>query len=314
MNCDQHQQLQQTLDTITAMRIQEERHYHVSDNYLLQLPKNDSAVNESCRSLMVDWCDNVAETCGYSPETVEIALNCLDRYLCTPCGQKVLHNRDRFQLAVMTAFYSAVKIHEQEAIDPNLLSTLCQGIHTPKDIEKMESNMLNALSWRVNPPTTRSFARMILDVVLPYDQYTKYEQRIITDKTEEQLEEIANKNSFISYPNLYVAFASVLNSIERCFYNNNKEDANDDDFCFRNHKLIGQIIQMEDFRCVRQLQTMLYQKQSEVHDDEEESNVQNYTPDYDNDVNKPHEKLFYTTQSRRTSPQSVRKTSVAQAA
>jgi len=167
------------------MRIQEERHYRFLDDYLFPLPKNDSAVDESCRNLMVGWCDNVAETCGYSPETVEIALNCLDRYLCTPCGQKILYNRDRFQLAVITAFYSAVIIHKQEVIDPNILSSLCQDIHTTKDIEKMESNMLNALSWRVNPPTTRSFARMILDVILPYDKYTKYEQRIIAEETEE---------------------------------------------------------------------------------------------------------------------------------
>jgi len=106
-----------------------------------------------------------------------------------------------------------------------------------------------------------------------------------------------------------------LNSIERCFYNNNNEDDNDDDFCFRNHKSIGQILQVEDFRSIRQLQTMIYQKQSKVHDDnEEQGNIQNYTPDYDNDVNKPHEKLLYTNQSRRTSPQLVRNISVAQAA
>ena len=73
--------------------------------------------------VMAKWCCEIADFCKYKRETVAIAMNCLDRFMSTPVGHQILLDRNAYQLASMTALYSAVKIHEQEAMDPNLVSS-----------------------------------------------------------------------------------------------------------------------------------------------------------------------------------------------
>merc|ERR1712232_842236 len=91
----------------------------------------DAPVDSSCRFAMARWCNETADFCNYKRETVAIAINCLDRFMSTPNGREVLLDRNLYQLAAMTALYSSVKIHEQEAMDPDLMSMLSRGVHTP---------------------------------------------------------------------------------------------------------------------------------------------------------------------------------------
>merc|ERR1712176_1277579 len=90
----------------------------------------------------------------------------------TPSGYEILLDRNLYQLAAMTALYSSVKIHEQEAMDPSLVSTLSRGVHSPK---AMERKMLSAVDWRVNQPSAMSFARLMIDLIP--DQYLDSHQK-----------------------------------------------------------------------------------------------------------------------------------------
>jgi hypothetical protein len=165
---------------------------------------------------MADWVVSIAETCQYNHETVEIAMSCLDRFLMV--DSNVLHDRNQFQLAVMTALYTSVKIHEREAIDPLLLSQLSGGAHSPQHIEAMERRMCSSLSWLLNPPTALSFARTILDSVRDADISNK-EKLVLLELVEEQLKAIRYATSYkfaSSYNPSSVAFAALLNAIETC--------------------------------------------------------------------------------------------------
>jgi hypothetical protein len=139
------------------MRRQEENGYASSD-YLAQIPPSatsplDTPVDENCRNVMAKWCNEISDFCKYSRETASIAMSCLDRFMATPDGQTVFLYRSLFQLAAMTALYTAVKIHEHEAMDPALVSCLSRGAYSPEAVEAMEARMLTAIQWRVNPPT-----------------------------------------------------------------------------------------------------------------------------------------------------------------
>ena len=46
----------------------------------------------------------------------------LDRYLMTSIGRNASENQKLFQLASMTSPYTAIKIHEPEAMDPKDLA------------------------------------------------------------------------------------------------------------------------------------------------------------------------------------------------
>lgn len=205
------------LETIRAMRRQED-HYRVSD-YLLDLPDaaacgaGDAPVDASCRFLMAKWFSEIAGFCHYKTETVALAMNCLDRFVSSPEGREILFDRNMYQLAAMTALYSSVKIHEQEAMDPGLVSTLSRGVHSPEAVEAMERKMLMAVRWRMNQPSAMSFARLMIDLIP--DQYLDATKKdALLDIAKLQIDMTVNEYDFCTHDASSVAFACVLNAIE----------------------------------------------------------------------------------------------------
>jgi|UniRef100_A0A7S4AKJ4 hypothetical protein len=245
---------EQTMETIQAMRRQEELAYTVPD-YLSCLPAaafticNSTPVDASCRFAMSKWCDDISDHCNYNRETVAIAMNCLDRFMSTASGQEILFNRSLYQLAAMTALYSSVKIHEQEAIDPQLMSSLSNGIHSAQAVEAMESKMLTAIQWRVNPPTAMSFVRSMIDL-LPSDCIDSCSKETILDVARVQIELIVNKYEFCTSDASSIALACVLNAIE---------SLTDDGMVCANFETVARKIMSIEHAVVQDLRIAIYE-------------------------------------------------------
>jgi hypothetical protein len=204
-----------TLETMEAMRRQEENAYQVTD-YLTSLPTtplHEAPVDEDCRQVMAKWCNDIADFCNYNRETAAIALNCLDRFMSTPDGRGILLDRNQYQLAAMTALYTAVKIHEHEAMDPTLVSTLSRGAHSAEAVELMESRMLKAIQWRVNPPTASAFVRHMLELVPAHLMDTSAKDTLL-ELTQFQVELATCDYKFSQAPASRIAFASLMNAVE----------------------------------------------------------------------------------------------------
>jgi len=174
--------------TIRAMLQQEESGYSMdkqkaSNNFVSPFhggnnhhgSSNNTNVNLENRKKMIEWYHQIAEFCNFNNETVEIATSYLDRFVILnnnnnndgPSSKsKVdLVDQGNFQLVAMTAFYTAVKIYENEVMDPALLSSLSQGAYSANQFEVMEYKILSTLKWRVNPPTSLAFARELINIV-----------------------------------------------------------------------------------------------------------------------------------------------------
>lgn len=214
------------LDIIEAMRTQEERSYQVTD-YLADLPtlpQHEAPVDEACRQVMAKWCNDIADFCQYSRETAAVAMNCLDRFMNTEEGRNVLLDRSQYQLAAMTALYTSVKVHEHEAMDPKLVSTLSRGAHCAEAVEEMENRMLKAIQWRVNPPTAMAFVRNMLNLV-PDHLLGEGERETVVELTQFQIDLATCDYVFSQQLASSIAFASLLNAVESVtddgmFYNN----------------------------------------------------------------------------------------------
>jgi len=285
---------EQTLATIEAMRRQEHNEYFVTD-YLYELPRIaatnsiDNHIDASCRVVMANWCTEVANYGNYKSDTVAIAMNCLDRFLTTFSGQEVLLDRHLYQLAVMTSLYSSAKIHEQEVMDTHLVSTLSKGVHTPAAIEVMESKMLMAIQWRVNPPTAMSFMRLISDLVL--DTSLEFRQ-IILDRTQQQIEMTVGDYKFCTYNASSIAFASMLNSIKSTF---------EDDTLYNNVNItVGNILAVNE--SINDLRQLMYQhmEDNDINIGMIQSHVTKKRLSYYTDVNNGKEN------SKKLSPRTVR--------
>ena len=212
---------------IEAMRRQEATGY-ATHNYLRTMegeghaepsvrgkaPLNcEDAVNADCRSRMVEWCFQVADFCKYERETVEISMNSLDRFLITPQGRPVLKDRKTFQLAAITCLYTAIKVHEPEAIDPQMMSGLSRGIYSAKQFEAMELEILAANQWHVNAPTSMSFVRLFL-ALLPEDAMVDDELAAISEFAKYQTELAVGQNSLVGVSASTIALAAIANALE----------------------------------------------------------------------------------------------------
>lgn len=147
---------------LDAMRVQEET--MICSNYF---KRNRGDITEAARKSMVQWIQQVQRTLSLSPETVWIGMSYFDRYLSSGEGNSmaVLNSRAKFQLAAITAFYTAVKIYEPVVLGIDMLLQICRGTYTESDVLSMEMDILSTLGWRVSVHTPMDFARHLLEVL-----------------------------------------------------------------------------------------------------------------------------------------------------
>eukprot|EP00566_Odontella_aurita_P019440 CAMPEP_0113552974 /NCGR_PEP_ID=MMETSP0015_2-20120614/15357_1 /TAXON_ID=2838 /ORGANISM="Odontella" /LENGTH=313 /DNA_ID=CAMNT_0000453995 /DNA_START=357 /DNA_END=1298 /DNA_ORIENTATION=+ /assembly_acc=CAM_ASM_000160 len=152
------------IDRIATMRLQEESAAYQCVDYLARADDIDA----ECRSKMCRWSFQIVDFCKFSPETVSIAMNYLDRFLATsitsnnPTAIRARTSRKQYQLASMAALYIAVKINEPLEMDTALVSELSRGCYTPIEIARAEADVLNALGWRTSGPTPLGFFQHFL--------------------------------------------------------------------------------------------------------------------------------------------------------
>jgi len=173
----------------------------------------------SHREKMIEWCYQMAEFCKFDGETVAIAISYLDRFVGnTEIGSHALYDLSIFQCAAMTALYTAVKINEPAVINAKIVSNLSQGTYTEEQIERMEFNMLQALEWRVNPPTAIAFVRQFLEILpsnILCDQGTR---DTIYEISKYQIELALRNSRFLGVKNSIIALASFMNALESIRY------------------------------------------------------------------------------------------------
>lgn len=147
------------LSRLDAMLVQEATASTRCFNYFKRA--RSGSIDESSRKAMVTWLQQVQKTLSLSPDTVWIAMSIFDRYLCSGKGgsTRALEDKCKFQLAAITPFYTAVKIHEPVVLGIDMLLVVCRHAYTEVDFVSMEMDILSAISWRVSCHTAIDYAR-----------------------------------------------------------------------------------------------------------------------------------------------------------
>lgn len=199
------------LATVSVMRMKEESDYRCED-YVTLFAQSHSEHAEAvlCRKLMAEWCLEVVDQCGLQKETAAIATNMLDRFLATQKGTKeVLKSRYLFQLASMTTLYTAIKVHEPEAVTPETCVRLSRGVFTVQEIEEMEVTILSAVQWRTNPPTPLTFVHHFLEIVPPEHK----DRLLIYELAKVQTELVVPDYSYVTKNPSSMAYAALCNAV-----------------------------------------------------------------------------------------------------
>lgn len=117
----------------------------------------EDTIDATCREKMCEWSYRVCDFFQTNREIVALSFSFLDRFIdrCT-CDRTV------FKLASMTTLFMATKIFNAKQISINCLVELSRGEFDMSHLAEMERIILDALDWRVNPPTVQSFIGYLL--------------------------------------------------------------------------------------------------------------------------------------------------------
>jgi hypothetical protein len=207
--------------TLAAMRLQEAS-YRCHD-YLSCRPKrlkrsqagttSSPTISAIRRFKMAEWCYQIVDICGFSRETVAIAMSYLDRYMSTEVGSTALYDNRVFLLAAVTCLYTAIKIHEPKAMEPKFIVQLSKGAYTEEQVTDMELEILTAIQWRMNPPTSLSFINNFL-ALLPESTMSPNDRDTVYELAKLQTELAVHECSLIATDASIVAFCALMNALE----------------------------------------------------------------------------------------------------
>jgi Cyclin, N-terminal domain len=206
-------------ETIQVMRRQEEMLYTTPDYFNFPssqvVASSSPPADASCRFFMAQWCYQIVDHCRFKRETAAVAMNYLDRFLASHDGQtRVLPDRQQFQLAAMSCLYTAVKIHEHEAVTPRLIANLSNGVHSTTDVEAMEVRILKALTWAVNPPTSSAFCHQFMERLAPSVLSDLSLRTTAIDLAHFQSELAVCDYSLVTCRASWIALSALLNATE----------------------------------------------------------------------------------------------------
>jgi len=201
--------------TIEAMSMQEESCYLI-DDYFQDLPIHSSGVffpvDVDAREQIAKWCIRIIQALGCEKYIAEIFMSCLDRFVSTENGRTILLDRSEYQLAALTALYSSVKTHNQTALSPEFVAKLSHEEYSKSDIEAMERRMLDAIQWRVNPPTAIDFVRNYLEMSLVWNWMDLPTQNMVLELVDFQINLSIVDFRISTSKASHIAIASLLNA------------------------------------------------------------------------------------------------------
>jgi len=118
--------------------------------------ENQAEIQWSMRSVLIDWVAQVHQRFGLLPETLFLAVNCVDRFL----SVKVV-SLAKLQLVGATALYIAAKYEEINCPSVQEIAYMVDGSYTVEEILKAERFMLTMLKFEMGWPGPMSFLRRI---------------------------------------------------------------------------------------------------------------------------------------------------------
>lgn len=167
--------VQSSVEHLKALLRMEATNYPLCQDYLSALQDSEvdasDRVSEAWRRKLCEWCYEVVDHFNFDREVVSYALDFLDRSVAqkTESTKTALPKRE-FQLMAVTALYTAIKLHGEtdERDGPRrklrigAFVDLSRGFFAVDVIERSEREILEALRWRVNPPTSLRFMSTML--------------------------------------------------------------------------------------------------------------------------------------------------------
>ncbi|XP_016463394.1 cyclin-A2-2-like [Nicotiana tabacum] len=121
------------------------------------LEKLQLDINKGMRGILIDWLVEVSEEYRLVPDTLYLTVNLIDRFLSENYIEK-----QKLQLLGVTCMLIASKFEEICAPRVEEFCFITDNTYSKEEVIKMESRVLNLLSFQLASPTTKKFLRRFI--------------------------------------------------------------------------------------------------------------------------------------------------------
>eukprot|EP00741_Cyanophora_paradoxa_P002442 tig00000076_g2367.t1 len=118
------------------------------------MERSQRDINATMRGILIDWLVEVGEEYKLQPETLDLAVNYIDRFLAL---QTV--NRGKLQLVGITCMLIAAKYEEIYAPQVDEFVYISDNTYNREEVLKMETLVLNTLSFELAAATAKAFLK-----------------------------------------------------------------------------------------------------------------------------------------------------------
>ena len=174
MNPLRHDDAKAAITDALSVMMKQERTTYACHDYLTA-PKTHQAssntpkitITTSDRQRVIDWCYDIIDQCHLNRETMAVAMNLADRFMCTQTkrSNEILYHRGQYQLLIVTALYVAVKMNEPILFSSADFAAVTHDTYTATELEAMEQTLLTTLEWRCCVPTAQQIGMHILELL-----------------------------------------------------------------------------------------------------------------------------------------------------
>ena len=142
------------IDHLQFMQAQEP-HYQISADYL---SSSSATITAADRRALCSWSYEIIESLfNINSEVACIGMSYLDRFMATstPRAKAALTTRHEYQLATVACTVIAIKNRGgiKHLGSDFVAEVVCDGLYTKDELDGMEMEILQALSWRLNGPS-----------------------------------------------------------------------------------------------------------------------------------------------------------------
>eukprot|EP00667_Euglena_gracilis_P007083 EG_transcript_7153 len=128
-----------------------------SPNYMKNVQTD---INEKMRTILVDWLVDVHLKFKLQPETLFLAIECIDRFL-----EKKMVSRQKLQLVGVVGMLLAAKYEEIYPPEVKDFIYIAANTYSREDILRMERLMFSTLDFNLTFPTIYPFLKRALQVI-----------------------------------------------------------------------------------------------------------------------------------------------------
>lgn len=147
----------QTVDIFTEPEYFQDIYQYLKESEMKHLPKwnymaKQSDITHSMRSILVDWLVEVGEEYKLQTETLNLAINYIDRFLSYMAVQ-----RSKLQLVGAACMFIAAKYEEIYPPDVSEFVYITDDTYTKRQVLRMEHLVLKVLNFDLSVPTSYLF-------------------------------------------------------------------------------------------------------------------------------------------------------------